>query len=322
MQGYFRGLAFPLASYGLLNSILFGVYGNSLRLMTPLAATGHVEKSYRDIFMAGCIGGAAQLIPACPIDVVKITLQAQIAEHGKGNNGNGQFFKGPVEAIGAIYKKHGFRGCFRGLPVMAMRDIPAFGSYLLAYEWMYDTCNLHHWLKNKEASKTLLAGGVAGLCSWTFTMPLDVVKSRMQADLNGKFKNILDCVVKSYAEGGFRIFFSGLPVACLRAFPVNAVTFLVYTKTLKYLNDGESPFGRKVKAEEPQDNTPDELKHKIKEVSSSSTNMKTDIRENSVPNPLTIMSKMTLEEKHQWYVYTESLGGGDSIQLCNNISEV
>ena len=33
-----------------------------------------------EIFWAGCAGGAAQLVVACPVDVVKIKLQTQTGE--------------------------------------------------------------------------------------------------------------------------------------------------------------------------------------------------------------------------------------------------
>ena len=74
--GFFRGLAFPLVSYGVVNSVYFGVYGNVLKWIHNDPTT---QPGYKDVFVAGCIGGAVQLIPACPIDVVKVVLQSQIS---------------------------------------------------------------------------------------------------------------------------------------------------------------------------------------------------------------------------------------------------
>lgn len=36
MNGYYRGLLFPITSTGFLNSIIFGVYGNSFRYMQDI----------------------------------------------------------------------------------------------------------------------------------------------------------------------------------------------------------------------------------------------------------------------------------------------
>ncbi|XP_074653368.1 solute carrier family 25 member 45-like isoform X2 [Tubulanus polymorphus] len=51
-SGFMRGLSFPLVGNGfLINTIYFGVYGNTLRKFTELR--GHKSASYSDIFLAG-----------------------------------------------------------------------------------------------------------------------------------------------------------------------------------------------------------------------------------------------------------------------------
>ena len=61
-----------------MNAVIFGVYGSSLRLLARDRPPG-----LWDVFLAGCAGGAAQLFIACPVDVIKCTLQAQIPHDGK-----------------------------------------------------------------------------------------------------------------------------------------------------------------------------------------------------------------------------------------------
>jgi hypothetical protein len=53
----------------------------------------------------------------------------------------------------------------------------------------------------------LLEGGIAGALSWTSCYPVDVVKSRIQSDTEGKYKNFFDCVKKSYHEEGIKVCF-------------------------------------------------------------------------------------------------------------------
>jgi hypothetical protein len=77
-SGFFRGLAFPLWSYGFLNSIYFGVYGNTLRWLNEEQDDKKEKRYYLNIYVAGAVAGAAQVIPACPIEVIKVTLQSQI----------------------------------------------------------------------------------------------------------------------------------------------------------------------------------------------------------------------------------------------------
>ena len=74
-RGFFKGMAFPLGAVGVLNSIFFGVYGNTIRYFHQ--NSDDAKPSYKAIFVAGAFAGAVQGIPASPIDLVKVKLQAQ-----------------------------------------------------------------------------------------------------------------------------------------------------------------------------------------------------------------------------------------------------
>lgn len=81
----------------------------------------------------------------------------------------------------------------------------------------------------------LMAGGVAGVVTWCFATPMDVVKSRLQMSGAGgrEYSGILHCMRLSIREEGVRVFFKGLLLNSMRAFPVNAVTFLSYESLMK-----------------------------------------------------------------------------------------
>ena len=48
-HGFFRGLAFPLVTYGAVNSVFFGVYGNTLAVLAP----GQEKPNYFHVTVAG-----------------------------------------------------------------------------------------------------------------------------------------------------------------------------------------------------------------------------------------------------------------------------
>lgn len=88
-----------------------------------------------------------------------------------------------------------------------------------------------------SAFYTLMAGGLAGTFSWLVSFPVDVVKSRLQTDgMDGKLKysGAVDCVKKSYQVEGMHFFTRGLTSTLLRAFPMNAVCFLVVSYVMKF----------------------------------------------------------------------------------------
>ena len=80
-KGFFRGMGFPLVSYGVVNSVFFGVYGQTLK---AFKGDDHERGvTYKEVFFAGCMGGLVQISVACPVDLVKVVLQSQIPK-GQG----------------------------------------------------------------------------------------------------------------------------------------------------------------------------------------------------------------------------------------------
>ena len=77
------------------------------------------------------------------------------------------------------------------------------------------------------------------MCSWFSTYPVDVIKSRVQADMKGQYKSVMDCVRQSYKEEGMMLFTRGLGPTMIRAFPVNAATFTTVALVLRTLRKEE-----------------------------------------------------------------------------------
>ncbi|KAL3873808.1 hypothetical protein ACJMK2_036893 [Sinanodonta woodiana] len=234
VQGLFRGLSWPVLSYGVVNSVFFGVYGNTLKFLEKDRIKR--RSSYLNVYLAGCVGGAAQIAFVIPIDYIKVVLQSQIPHdlaHSKPNLT--KIYKGPIDCAAAIIKERGIVGMYKGGVAMAVREIPSYGIYCLTYEVLNAKMHENKLTDSKGIVASLLAGGLAGSLTWLSIIPVDVIKSRYQADCNGKYKGLLDCTYKCYQEGGIRIFYRGCLITCARAFLVNAVTFLAYSHTLKYL---------------------------------------------------------------------------------------
>ena len=66
------------AYWGLKNEIL--IITILIIKISSVSSSSSSVPSYSTVFAAGCVGGAAQLLVACPSDVVKIVLQSQIPE--------------------------------------------------------------------------------------------------------------------------------------------------------------------------------------------------------------------------------------------------
>ena len=85
---------------------------------------------------------------------------------------------------------------------------------------------------------SLLSGGLAGILTWLVNYPIDVIKSRIQADGTqgvNRYHGFVDCGKQILQSEGIRGFKKGLGVTLIRAFPVNAVTFATVMVLLNYM---------------------------------------------------------------------------------------
>ncbi|CAL4071605.1 unnamed protein product, partial [Meganyctiphanes norvegica] len=234
IRGFYKGMGFPLISTGALNSLFFGVYGNSLRYLSK-----EKEKpSFSDIFVAGCAGGVVQLVVACPVDLVKIKMQMQTGGTKDGVWGSKHYssnYSGPLACLRDLFKSRGLTGCYKGLNSMAWRDVPSFGLYMIIYSALIRSISGSE--ENATSASLVFCGGMAGALSWGSILPIDVIKSRIQGDnpANPKYKNFWDCAMKSYRSEGVGVFFRGFTMMTLRAFPANGAIFLGYVTSLNLL---------------------------------------------------------------------------------------
>ncbi|KAL7041396.1 hypothetical protein ACKWTF_000755 [Chironomus riparius] len=224
LSGLYRGLSSPLASISVLNAIVFGVYGNVQRQSKdPESLIAH--------FCAGSAAGLSQTLICSPMELVKSRMQIQnnIPSAVKHNN--------PFACLKHVWKHEGRRGVFKGLGITVARDVPGFASYFVSFEMMMRQTS------NPSAFYTLMAGGLAGTFSWVISFPVDVVKSRLQVDgMDGKpkYNGAMDCIRKSYEAEGAAFLTRGLNSTLLRAFPMNAVCFLVVTYVMKFFQNPQS----------------------------------------------------------------------------------
>ncbi|CAB3362341.1 Hypothetical predicted protein [Cloeon dipterum] len=230
--GFYKGMSFPVLSAGVMNSLFFGVYGTSLRQMQSLLSDDvrpESEASLGTVFLAGCLGGVAQLGVACPVDLAKIKLQIQTGSYSWGSK-QMIHYSGPVDCLLKVFQVEGIRGLYRGITPMIFRDIPASGVYMLVYQATLRSLKPLESKKSTPLFSTLIAGGLAGSVSWGVIVPLDVIKSRLQADCGSepKYRGMLHCAASSLRSEGPGVFGRGFWLVVGRAFPVNAAIFLSY----------------------------------------------------------------------------------------------
>lgn len=235
--GLYKGMSSPLAGIAFVNAIVFGVYGNVQRLQKD-------PNNLVSVACAGSMAGLVQSIISSPTELIKLRMQLQednVRPPPKGfNTQNLQLskqtdvlakYRSPVDCMLKIHRSEGFRGLYRGFGITVCREIPGFGIYFASYEAMMKLCSSSNSKNNNLV--IMMAGGMSGIFSWVFTYPLDVVKSRVQADCSGRYRGALHCFLLSYHTDGLPSFFRGLSSTIIRAFPTNAAVFFAVSWTFR-----------------------------------------------------------------------------------------
>ncbi|XP_076868089.1 solute carrier family 25 member 45 isoform X2 [Brachyhypopomus gauderio] len=233
--GFYKGMAFPVLTVAISNSLAFGSYSNAMDYLTQSQRSERIQGNkapLSTIYLAGCFSGLSQVLVAAPVDLVKVRLQ-NLTE-GRPERYRAKY-RGPMHCLAVIVREDGLRGMFRGAGALILRDVPCFGLYFLPYEF---TCRLlTEEGKEPSTSAVLVAGGIAGVITWGCATPMDVMKARLQMSGAGgrAYKGIVHCITTSVREEGVQVFFKGLLLNSLRAFPVNAITFLIYEMLIKHM---------------------------------------------------------------------------------------
>ncbi|CAH6796978.1 Slc25a48 [Phodopus roborovskii] len=246
VSGFFKGMSFPLASIAVYNSVVFGVFSNTERFLSrnryvePGAGPG---RSLSDLLLASMAAGMVSVGLGGPVDLIKIRLQMQTQPFLEGGLkpkpaalGGQAAYHGPIHCIATIVRTEGLAGLYRGASAMLLRDTPGYCLYFIPYVFLSERITPEA-CTGPSPYAVWLAGGIAGAISWGTATPMDVVKSRLQADgvYVNKYNGVLDCISQSYRQEGLRVFFRGLTVNAVRGFPTSAAMFLGYELSLKAL---------------------------------------------------------------------------------------
>ncbi|CAM8878489.1 unnamed protein product [Rhodiola kirilowii] len=235
----YRGMFAPLASVTFQNAIVFQMYAVMSRAIDK-SDSANDPPSYKGVALGGVSTGAIQSLLLSPVELLKIRLQLQSQPCIVPNIRDGNRHSGPINLARSIYRNEGVKGIYRGLGITMLRDAPCLGFYFWTYEYAREQLHPGCRKSGQENLTTMLvAGGLAGVASWVCCYPLDVVKTRLQAQSNSslKYNGIVDCFRKSVQEDGYRVLWRGLGTAVARAFVVNGAIFAAYETALRFINN-------------------------------------------------------------------------------------
>jgi len=215
------------------NAMIFQSYTVLTRIFSP-STSSHGPPSMVNVALGGLGAGALQSLLISPVELIKIRLQLQknIGHFSENKR------SAPMSLAKNIWKNEGLRGIYRGFGITVLRDAPALALYFGTYEYTRE--RLHPGCREscqESVSTMFVAGGLAGIASWLFNYPTDVIKTRLQAQTSSslKYKGILDCTLKIIKDEGSVVLWRGLGATLVRAFVMNSAIFPAYQVALRCL---------------------------------------------------------------------------------------
>ncbi|KAL9126578.1 MAG: hypothetical protein Q9217_004392 [Psora testacea] len=172
-------------------------------------------------FAAGAIAGVSEILVMYPLDVVKTRVQLQ---KGKGVGSEG--YNGMFDCFSKIIKNEGFSRLYRGITAPILMEAPkratkfaandSWGSY---YRGLFGVQKMNQQL-------SILTGASAGATEAFVVVPFELIKIRLQDRASaGKYKGMVDCVVKIVKAEGPLALYNGLESTLWRHILWNAGYF-------------------------------------------------------------------------------------------------
>ena len=121
---FYKGMASPLITIPVINSIVFGSYSLSLTYFNQLPSIAH-ESEDRKLLYASLFSGFMAAIVTAPVELFKTKLQLQ--GEGKAR------YKGNVHLARHIYRTSRVSGFFQGTYLTIYRDILGYGFQFTTY---------------------------------------------------------------------------------------------------------------------------------------------------------------------------------------------
>ncbi|KAG2447691.1 hypothetical protein HYH02_007151 [Chlamydomonas schloesseri] len=182
---------------------------------------------------AGLTTGALGISIASPTDLVKVRMQSE----GKLAAGVPKKYPSAFAAYGIIAREEGILGLWKGLGPNIARNAIINAAELASYDQIKQSL-LGMGMKDNVGTH-LAAGLGAGFFAVCIGSPVDVVKSRVMGDREGKFKGVIDCFVKTARNEGPLAFYKGFIPNFGRLGSWNVAMFLTLEQVKKLLTPKE-----------------------------------------------------------------------------------
>ncbi|CAL1713763.1 unnamed protein product [Somion occarium] len=222
---------------GLYSGCTALMYGNALKAAVRFVSYDHFKHLLAD--KEGKVSPARSLVAGLGAGVMEAlfavtpseTIKTKLIDDAKSPNPK---YRGLLHGTVSIVKEEGIRGVYRGLfPVMMRQGANSavrFTTYTTLKQFVQSTARPGQQL---PTSITFGIGAIAGLVTVYTTMPLDVIKTRMQSlSAQSQYRNSFHCAYRIFTEEGLLRFWAGTTPRLVRLMLSGGIVFTIYEKIM------------------------------------------------------------------------------------------
>lgn len=213
--GFYRGVASPLLSLTILNTMNFSSYAYFTKYFDAT-----IDEPLKIALSAALVGPIASSV-STPFELVKTQMQLDRSEATKK--------LGSIHNAYRILRAHGISSLYTGHMINTLREMVFLATYFTTYE------NCKAWFVTSELLPLPIAiatsGGISGALGWLISFPLDNIKSNIQgSSLSNPSTRLPAIQIAKHilATKGLVGLYSGIAPSILRAFLVSASRFSAY----------------------------------------------------------------------------------------------
>lgn len=192
--------------------VVVGIDPNDLSAIMKNAG----QVPFHQSVLCAAAGGAAFATVMTPFEVVKLRLITEsIFEHRE--------YHGALDCAKQLVEQGGIRKLWLGYHATLLRDVPASIIFFGTYGTLRGALLPASHLTWEDAPASLFAGAVAGATTWTLVLPLDTIKTHLQASRRCNDEGWWCFARQIYQTRGIRGFYNGVAPALVRASCAQAI---------------------------------------------------------------------------------------------------
>ncbi|KAK9669814.1 hypothetical protein RND81_13G156100 [Saponaria officinalis] len=224
---FFRGNGLNVVKVAPESAIRFYTYEMLKGVISDAKGEDKADIGAVGRLVSGGLAGAVAQTVIYPMDLVKTRLQTHESIDGK------------APRLGTltrdIWVKEGSRAFYKGLFPSLIGIIPYAGIDLAAYETLKDLAKKYMFPDSEPGALVQLGcGTISGAVGATCVYPLQVVRTRMQA--NQSNATMSDIFLATFKTERTRGFYKGLFPNLLKVIPSASITYMVYEAMKKRLD--------------------------------------------------------------------------------------